>query len=367
MVDIEYSADDPLLMIPGPTPVSAAVREALGLPVRGHATPQVAAGLARIREGIRRVAGAPEHDVYILPGSGTLAMEAALVNHVRPGERVVVVNHGYFADRFVDICAVHGIEVEQVRAQWGEAVNRQDVERALATGGPPALLVVTHVDTSTGTMAEVPELAAIAREAGTAVLLDGVCATGGVDEDLNGWGIDLLVTASQKALGVPPGLAVLASSPRAREWRARPGIVPGYYTDLDRWDAPMTSTAYFATHATSLLRALEVSLEEILAEGLEARFQRHQRVAAHARRGFAGLGFDAVTDIAAVAPTLSVLTPPAGIDEAGLRAGMLQRGVLVAGGIGPLAGRAVRVGHMGTVAEAEVDLAIAAAAGAMGR
>ena len=352
-------------MIPGPTPVSAAVREALAQPVRGHATPQVAATLARIRDGVREVVGAPDHDVYVLPGSGTLAMEAAVINHVPPGARVMVVNHGYFADRFVDICAVHGIEVEQLSAKWGQAVARADVERALASGGPPALLVITHVDTSTGTMAEVPELAAIAHDAGAAVLLDGVCATGGVEEDLSGWGIDLLVTASQKALGVPPGLALLVSSPLAREWRARPGIAAGYYADLSRWDAPMTSTAYFATHATSLLRALEVSLEEILAEELVARYQRHQRVAAHARRGFAGLTFELVTDIAAVAPTLSVLSPPAGVDEAHLRAEMLRRGVLVAGGIGPLAGRAIRVGHMGTVAEAEIDLTIATAADAL--
>lgn len=349
-------------MIPGPTPVSAAVRAALAAPVRGHATPQVAASIGRAREALRQVVGAPGMDVYIVPGSGTLAMEAAVVNHVAPGERVVVVNHGFFADRFADICAVHGIVVEQVRAEWGQAVEPAALAQHIDRAGPTALVVVTHVDTSTGTMAPVAELAAVARRAGTMVLVDGVCATAGVEEEMATWGVDLLVTATQKALAVPPGLALLVTSAAARDRRGRLGRAPGYFMDLNRWDGPMTGPAYFATHATSLVRALEVSLEEILAEGLPARYDRHRRVAEHLRRGFAGLGFELVTAEAALAPTLSVLRPPAGVDEAALRARMLAAGVLVAGGIGPLAGRAIRVGHMGTLGEAEVDCAVAAAA-----
>ena len=349
-------------MIPGPTPASPRVRQALAAAVRGHATPQVAASLARVREGLRQVVGGPAADVYVLPGSGTLAMEIAVVNHVTPGERVVVVNHGYFADRFVQICAVHGIEVEEVGTEWGCAVSAPALARLLADGGPPALVVMTHVDTSTGTMAALPELARVARDAGAMVLLDGVCATAGIAEEMEEWGIDLLVTASQKALAVPPGLAVVVTSTAARERRERSGRRPGFYTDLARWDAPMTGPAYFATHATSLVRALEVSLDEILAEGLEARYQRHRRVADHLRRGMTDLGFELVTEASALAPTLSVLSPPPGVDEAAARAGMLAAGVLVAGGIGPLAGKAIRVGHMGTVTEDEADQVIAAAA-----
>ena len=127
----------------------------------------------------------------------------------------------------------------------------------------------------------------------------------------------------------------------------------------------MTSPAYFATHATSLVRALEVSLDEVLGEGLAARYARHRSVADRLRRGFTALGFELVTAPTALAPTLSVLRPPAGVDEAEVRGRMLSAGVLVAGGIGPLAGRAIRVGHMGNLAEADADRAIAAAAAAL--
>ncbi|MFN2463834.1 MAG: alanine--glyoxylate aminotransferase family protein [Candidatus Dormibacteria bacterium] len=357
---IRYTPEDPLLMIPGPTPVSPGVAAALAAPVRGHATAEVARTLDRIRAGLRLVTGAPTADVYILPGSGTLAMETAVVNHVAPGERVIVVNHGYFGDRFAEICVAHGIEVTQLSAPWGQALDPAALARAVEHGGPPALVMVTHVDTSTGTMAPVGELAAIARAAGAMVLLDGVCATAGVPEELDAWGVDLLVTASQKALAVPPGLAVIVASAAARERRQGRPVVPGYYMDLSRWDAAMAGSAYFATHATTLLRGLEVSLEEILAEGLPGRYERHRRVAAHARAAFAGLGMSPLTEARSLAPTLSVLALPAGVDDTELRGRLLRSGVLVAGGIGPFAGRAIRVGHMGTVAESEVDLLVAA-------
>jgi len=346
---------DPLLMIPGPTPVSAAVREALAAPVRGHATAENAASLGRIRDGLQAMAGAPTSDVYVIPGSGTLAMEMALVSHVPPGGRVVIVNQGYFADRFDEICASHGIAADQVKAEWGHRVDVDAVRAALATGPPAALLTITHVDTSTGTLAAVAELAAVAREAGVMVLLDGVCATAGVAETLDDWGIDILATASQKALATPPGLAIIVASAAARARRAE---VParGYYTDLARWDAAMTSTAYFATHATSLVRALDVSVGEVLAEGLEARYARHARVAADLRQGLARLGFTPLTEEAALAPTLSVVAPPPGVDEAVVRQGLLARGILVAGGLGPFAGRALRVGHMGTIGDEQAAL-----------
>jgi alanine-glyoxylate transaminase/serine-glyoxylate transaminase/serine-pyruvate transaminase len=362
---MDYTRQDPLLMIPGPTPLSDAVRAALAAPLRGHATPETAASIGRIRAGIRVLVGAPHADVYVIPGSGTLAMEIALVNHVRPGERVVVVNEGFFAARFADICAAHGIRADEVRAPWGRRVDVEAVREALGTGPTPALLTITHVDTSTGTQAAVADLVQLAHDAGLMVLVDGVCATAGVPESLEDWGVDLLVTASQKALSAPPGLAVVVAGERARARRA--SSTPGFYMDLDRWDAPMTSTAYFATHATGLLRALDVSMGEILSEGLEARYLRHRAVADQARAGFAELGFHPMTETAALAPTLSVLAPPDGVDEARLREDMLEMGVLVAGGIGPFAGRAIRVGHMGTSGPAEVAIALAAARQAVER
>jgi aspartate aminotransferase-like enzyme len=363
-----YSREDPLLMIPGPTPLSERVRAALAAPPRSHGSPENAASLERIRRGVCRIAGAASADAFVVPGSGTLAMEVALVNHARAGDRVVVVNHGYFADRFVDICTVHGVAVEQVRAPWGRTADLDRVRAAVAARGrPPALLIVTHVDTSTGVRAPVAELAAIGREAGAMVLLDGVCATAGVPEEMDAWGVDLLVTASQKALAGPPGLAIVVASQTARNRRADLGRPGAYYLDLARWEAAMTSTAYFATHATPLIRALDVSVEEIFTEGLEQRYRRHEAVAELARAAFDDLGCTPLTADDALAPTLSVVRPPVGVDEARLRADMLGEGVLVAPGIGDFAGAGIRVGHMGCAGGTEVEITVDAMRRAIAR
>jgi alanine-glyoxylate transaminase/serine-glyoxylate transaminase/serine-pyruvate transaminase len=364
---IPEAGADPLLMIPGPTPLSPAVRAAAGAAVRGHATAEPAASLGRIQAGVREVVGLTDGDVFILPGSGTLALETAVVNHVRPGERVVVVNHGYFADRLIEICEVHGIVADQVRADWGRHADRAEVRARLQAGPAPAMLAITHVDTSTGTRADVADLSAAGRAAGAMVMVDGVCSTAAVAERMDELGIDLLATASQKALAAPPGLAIVAGSPAARERREGVGRPRAYYMDLARWRLPMGSTAYFATHATTLVRALDVSVGEIIAEGLEARFRRHADVAESFRDGFTELGFSLLTDADALAPTLSVLQPPGGVDEAAFRAALLAEGVLVAGGIGPFAGRAIRVGHMGTTGASEAALTVAAAGRALER
>lgn len=359
----------PLLMIPGPVPVHDEVLAALAEPVRSHTSAENAATLRRVQAGIARCVGAPdEAQVVVVSGSGTLAMEMAILNHAAPGERVVVCSHGYFGDRFAQIAAVHGLVTTAVRAPWGEHVDLAEVRRALADGPPPALVTVTHVDTSTGVLADAAALAEVCRESGALLVLDGVCATGGIEEAMADWGYDVVLTGAQKALAVPPGLAILAVGPRARKRRAQIGTVASYYADLARWRPIMEDpTRYFSTHPTSLLRALEASLERIDAEGLPARFARHRRLADRLRAGMARLGFEPLTAAGVVAPTLSVLAVPPGVDEARLREEMAAEGVLVAGCLGPFAGRGIRVGHMGEIGEAEVDRTVAAAASALER
>jgi aspartate aminotransferase-like enzyme len=293
-------------------------------------------------------------------------MEAAIANHARAGDRVVVAGHGFFGERFAEIAEVHGMAVTRLQPRWGSRLDPAELERACAGRPAPALVAMTHVDTSTGVLADIPTLAGIARAAGAMVVLDGVCATGGVEEAILDWGVDVAITGAQKALGVPPGLAILVTSDRARERRQGLGPARLYYADLGRWESTMRQgTRYFSTHATSLIRALEAGLDLVLAEGLEARFARHRRVAEKLREGFSGLGFAPLTDAGALAPTLSVLAPPPGVDEAALRDAMLEQGVLIAGCIGELAGRGVRVAHMGNVGEAEIELTLRAAAAAL--
>ncbi len=358
----------PLLMIPGPTPVAPDVLAALAEPVRSHTGPENAATMLRIQAGIRELVGAPGARVHCFAGSGTLAMEAALVNHAAQGDRVVVISHGYFGDRFTEVAGALGMRADVLQIEWGEHADREALRALILGGDQPALVCMTHVDTSSGVLADCASLAATIRGVApdAVIVVDGVCATGALDEAMDAWDVDVLLTGAQKALSVPPGLAILALSERARGRRELLGDIHAYYADLRRWDASVDDPRkYFSTHAVSLLRALEVSLDGILNEGLPARYERHRRVAAMVRDGMGELGFAPLTNHAFLAPTLSVLALPDGVDDAALRAGMNERGVVIAGCLGPWAGRGIRIGHMGTVTEADAARTIDAAAAAM--
>ena len=359
----------PLLMIPGPTPVQPDVLAALAEPVRSHTGPENAATLLRIQDMLRHVIGASDARVHVFAGSGTLAMEAAIVNHAREGDTVAVLSHGFFGDRFIEIARAFGMQPRTLQVPWGRHIGTDSCRELLTTGPAPAMVCITHVDTSTGVMSDCAELVRTARTVtpDALIVVDGVCATGGVVEAFDEWGADVLLTGAQKALGVPPGLALLALSQRAVERRTQVGAVRAYYADLERWSASVADPrVYFSTHAVSALRALEVSLERILAEGLEHRWARHRRVASLLRDGMEELGFTLLTDATVLAPTLSVLQTPEGVDEAGFRAGLADRGVIVAPCMGPWAGRGVRIGHMGTVGEVEVARTLEAAAATLG-
>ena len=360
----------PLLMIPGPTPVAPDVLAALAEPVRSHTGPENAATMLRIQDGIRHLVGSVEARVHCFGGAGTLAMEAAIVNHAAPGDRVVVVSHGYFGDRFAEIATALGMRADVLQVAWGQRADAGALSELIAHGDQPALVCMTHVDTSSGVLADCAELASAVRAVApdAVIVVDGVCATGGIEEAMDAWDVDVVLTGAQKALSVPPGLAVLAVSARASRRRESLGEVHAYYADLRRWDASVDDPRkYFSTHAVSLLRALEVSLDGIFAEGLPARFERHRRVAAMIRDGMGELGFSPLTNPAYAAATLSVLAVPDGVDDATLRAGMAERGVIIAPCLGPWAGRGVRIGHMGTVTESEAARTIDSAAAAMGR
>ena len=337
------------------------VRAALAEPVRSHTSAENAATLRRIGELLRPLFGSTDARIHVFGGSGTLAMEVALVNHAAPGDRVVVASHGYFGDRFAEIAEALGMQADVVRAPWGAHVDAAELARVCSSGKPPALVTITHVDTSSGVLADVATLTQAARSSGAMVVLDGVCATGGIEEHMAPWGVDVALTGAQKALAVPPGLVILAVSERARERRASLGRIGAYYADLQRWDPIVDDpTRYFSTHATGLLRGLESSLEEIATEGLTPRFERHRRLAERLRAGMAALGFEPLTDTAVLAPTLSVLAVPPGVNEAVLRQVVAQCGVVVAGCLGPFAGRGIRIGHMGSIRMPEIERTLTA-------
>lgn len=345
----------PLLMVPGPVEVSPAVLAAAASPPPGHVAPRLIESFGRSLEMLREVWQADAaSQPFVVAGSGTLAMEMAAANLLQPGEAALVVGTGYFSDRMAEILRRHGAEVALVQAPVGAAPAVDEVREVLDRQGPFKALFATHVDTSTGVRVDPEPLCRLARESGVLSVFDGVCATGGEPFAMEEWGADVYFTGSQKALGLPPGLAVLVASERALTTRAlRQAPPPPLFLDWDSW-LPIHRAyeerrpSYFATPATSLILALEAGLGEILAHGVEARVEAHARAAAGMRAAWSALGLRQVPHSAAeTANTLSVLLYPDGVD-AGLLPRIAARGVVVAGGLHPaIRTTSFRIGHMG--------------------
>ena len=303
-------------------------------------------------EGLRDVFAAPDGTPFVIAGSGTFAMELAVANLIEPGDRAVVLETGYFSWRMADVLTRHGAQVEQVGAEVGHAPSLADVEAALKKGAK--VLTVTHVDTSTGVCAPVKDYAALARRYNALVVVDGVCAVGGQEFRQTDWDVDVCLTGSQKALAVPPGLALVMARPRAIEaFKARKIPVASYYADWGLWLPIMQAymdrkPSYFATPAVNLVAALAESVKQINAEGMEARWARHRRLSAAFKAGAAALGLGQIPvteDLRAV--TLTTLYFPEGVDGSLLKR-VSAAGVSLAGGLYPaIKTRYFRVGHMG--------------------
>ena len=374
----------PLLMIPGPVEVSPAVLAAAAGPPPGHLDPAFVADFGAALADLRRVwRAADDAAPFAVPGGGTLAMEATAANLVAPGERALVVDTGYFGARMVEMLRRRGADVEAVGAEPGDAPDPGRVDAALAaakgSGRPFKALFATHVDTSTGVRLDPEPLAASARRHGALSAFDGVCATGAEPFEMAAWDADVYFTASQKALGLPPGLALWVASPRALEARRALATPPPLTFDWEAW-APVMSAyaegrnAYFSTPPTTLVTALRAGLSEILAghadaaAAMAAATARHARAAAALRAAWSTLGLLPVPVRPELAAnTLSALRFPAGRGNE-LVAAIGERGVTVAGGLHPaLAGTYFRVGHMGwVVRDAELlDRVVAAVTGAV--
>lgn len=345
----------PLLMIPGPIEVSPAVLEAASGPPPSHTAPSTIESFACALAKMRRVwCAAEEAQPFIVAGSGTIAMEMAATNVIDPGQKALVVGTGYFSDRMAEMLRRRGAEVTIVQAEPGDAPSLEQIEATLSEVKPKALFA-THVDTSTGVRTDAAALSALARKHDALSIFDGVCATAGERFEMEAWDADIYLTASQKAIGLPVGLALLVASPRALEARRSLVSPPPMSIDFLEWLPIMRAyeerrPSYFSTPATNLVRALEISLGEILAEGMEARFALHERSAKAMRAAWAALGLRALPVREELAAnTLSALYYPEGID-ASLVAEVGKRGIAIAGGLHQeLRARYFRVGHMGHV------------------
>jgi len=354
-----------LLMIPGPVEVDAGVLTALGRPPLGHTSPAFIEVFGCCLDSLRDVFCASDGQPIVVAGSGTLAMELAVANVIEPGDRAVVVDTGYFSHRMADILACHGATVDIVSAPVGDCPPLGRVESALKSGAK--VLAITHVDTSTGVLTPVADLAALAARYNALSIVDGVCALGGEEFEMEEWDVDICLTASQKALALPAGLALVMLRPRALEaFQARQNPVASYYCDWGAWLPIMRAyqarkPSYFGTPPTNLIVALGESVKQMLQEGMEDRWARHRRLGAAMRAAMQALELRPVPIRSElVADTLTTAYYPDGIDDA-LVGKIGQHGVAVASGLHPdIKGKYFRIGHMGVATVAEIKQTVAA-------
>lgn len=356
-----------LLMIPGPIEFEPSVMRAMGSATTSHVAPSFIESFGNSLDMMKSVWQCPSGQPVILAGSGTLAMDTAAANLIERGDRALVISTGYFGDRFADILKRYGAEVKVLKAKTGGVIHPDEIEAELKLA-EYKVLTFTHVDTSTAVLVDPVPMGKLGRKFNVLTILDGVCSVAGEEIRQEEWGIDVVLTASQKAVGVPPGLALLVVSPQAiQAWRNRATPVSSYYSDWTHWLPIMESysnrkPSYFGTPAVNLVAALEVSLQLILNEGLAGRFERHRRTGAAFRAGLKALALGQVPlNDGIAANTLSAPLFPAGVSGHDLLPKISDAGVILAGGLLPeIRDRYFRIGHMGSVSRGDVVTTLSA-------
>ena len=341
------------LFTPGPTPVPPEVLAEMGAPVVHHRSPDFRPiyerCLARLREVCRT-----QSDVLLFTASGTGAFESAVVNLVSPGEPHLVVSAGSFGERWIAMTTAYGADVDQLRYEWGETPDPEDVRTRLAEREAKAVWVVQS-ETSTGVVADIQAIAAVAKEAGALVVVDAVSSLGAVPCETDAWRLDVVVSGSQKALMTPPGLGLAAVSDAAL---AATGSTPRFYFDWKRTrDAQRKLDAPF-TPPVSTVAALDVALGLLLDEGLDAAFERHVRLGRAARAGVKAMGFELFSPDEDRSAVVTAVRSP---DSAEIISGLRDRfGITLAGGQGDLKGKIFRIGHIGWFDVFDITTALAA-------
>jgi alanine-glyoxylate transaminase/serine-glyoxylate transaminase/serine-pyruvate transaminase len=335
--------------------MSPRVMKALAQPMLSHLDPEFVAIMDDVRARLMRVFQAPEGSfAFAVSGTGTAAMETAIANLVAPGTRVLSVVSGYFGDRLAQMAARYGAEVKRVEAEWGRAIDPEQVRQALkASGGD--IITIVHAETSTGVLNPVEAVAAIAREHGALIIVDAVTSLGGMPLDVAGWGLDAVYSCSQKCLGAPSGASPIVFSPRALEKKV---ACRSFYLDVALLEDYWVRRKYHHTMSASLIYALREALVGVEEEGLQARWARHETNHLAFVKALDRIGLTLFPSPKDRLWTLNAVTVPQGVDDAAVRKHLLQHfNIEIGAGLGPLAGKVFRIGLMGTSSSQElVDL-----------
>jgi len=346
------------LIAPGPTPVPSRVLLAMAQPVVHHRTPQFSRVFADAKESLKQVFQTKE-DVLILAASGTGAMEGSVTNLFSPGDEVLVINGGKFGERWLKIAACYGVKAIELKVEWGGSAGVDDVRRLLDEHPGIRGVLMQASETSTGALHPTEEIAKITRQRDTLLIVDGITALGVFDVPMDAWGIDVLITGSQKALMLPPGLAFVALSERAWQ-RTKEAKIPRFYFDFARERTNLANDTTAWTPAISLITGLRESLAMMLEEGLPNVFARHARMAAATQAAATALQLKLVAT-SAPSPALTAIYTPSDVEGGKVVSYLRDKmGVTFMGGQDQLKGKIVRIGHLGYTGAFDIVTAIAA-------
>ncbi len=347
----QFQPPNRILMGPGPSEVHKNVYQALAKNTIGHLDPEFLRLMNEIQLMLRQVFQTNNQLTIPVSGTGSAGMETLLVNFIEPGDKVVVCVNGVFGTRMADVAQRCGAHVIEVHAEWGTAINHQDIDATLSEHPDTKLLGIVHAETSTGVLQPMEQVSEICKKHDVLLLLDAVTSLAGVPVELDRWGVDGCYSGTQKCLSCPPGLSPISVSQRGldlilnrkskpQSWYLDLSMVANYWTDGNR--------AYHHTAPINMNYALHEALRLTLEEGLEARFKRHQENSTYLWDRLTALGLKRFVELDVSLPQLNVVCVPEGVDEAAIRARLLNEfGIEIGAGLGPMSGQIWRIGLMG--------------------
>ena len=345
---------DSLLMVPGPTIVHSNVRKRMSNNQMGHLSGEFTENFKTLLKLSKKIFLTKLGHPFIITGSGTIAMEAAVLSLLEPNDNGLILDTGYFAQRFVQMLSCYDIKSNIIPFEFGQHADPDILKKAIRKYNPTAVFI-THVDTSSTIMNNIEELVNETKNTDTLTIVDSVCGVGGCELNFDKLGADVVLTTSQKALGSVPGAGILMLSDKAIEvLENRKSKIPSYYLNLKKWKTYMDNpSTYLATPAIQVMEALKISLEMIIEEGIKNRWARHERIAQGIRCGLTALNLDFVAEENYRANTVTGFYVSRG-KSIEIQSKLKKKfKVEVASGFGPMKNNALRVGHMANINESE--------------
>lgn len=358
--------DKRYLLIPGPTQVPPRVVEAMSRPIIGHRSAEFQTIVERVTGKLKKIFQT-KNDVFILGSSGTGALEAAVANVVNPGDRVLALSCGKFGERFRDLAKIYGGEVDFVDFGWGYDIDLNVVQKKLEENPNIKVVLATQNETSTGVQNDIEGLGKLVAQYEAILVVDAVSGLAAIDLQTDAWHVDIVVSGSQKALMLPPGLAFISVSGKAWQ-KVQENNSPKYYFDLLKAKKSITKWNTTYTTPVSMIYGLDTALDMILEEGLDNVFARHKMLAKATRAAIQGLGLELLAPDDCASMAVTAVQSPMVVDVDTLRKVLLRDyGVTFAGGQDAMKGKIFRIAHMGFADKMDVIIAIAALEMALGK